>query len=201
MQQVPSTTALWEQIRKKPGLYLGECSITALYHAITGYNWALGTHHIENDDTLRLPEDFHEWVAYRLHFYESTSGWKNMLLKICENEEAAFQRFFELLDEHQTRNAHVVARVISRPAARPEASRTAEPRMTSLVAYTDDPGFFAIHNDLNSTRLRDRFYPLFKRSEWLSEVNLTELEILDADTFARWETEATAYRKDQSPYH
>ena len=97
---------LLEKIRKRPGLFLGERSITALYQL------AVGIHGMENDAGFQLPSDFNNWVAYRFHYKESTSGWKNMILGVCENESDAFSRFFALLDEHSTRKATVVAKLM-----------------------------------------------------------------------------------------
>jgi hypothetical protein len=41
-----------------------------------------------------LPGDFHDWVAYRLHFDYSTMGYKNMILERVPDESAAVDRFF-----------------------------------------------------------------------------------------------------------
>src|SRR5687767_5898224 len=109
---MPVVPDLLEKIRKRPGMYLGECSLSALYHTIAGYTLALGVHGIESDTSLRPPDDFNDWVAYRLHYKESTSGWKNMILGVSGNEAAAFNRFFELLDQHATRQSRVIAKLI-----------------------------------------------------------------------------------------
>jgi hypothetical protein len=143
---MPAVPDFLDKIRKRPGLYLGECSVSALYHTIGGYNLALGLHGIENDTSLRLPNDFNDWVAYRLHYKESTSGWKNMILGISQNEAAAFSRFFELLDQHATRKCRVVAKLIGCQKTYTVGSEGLErieryPASISLVTYTDDPGF------------------------------------------------------------
>src|ERR1700756_4226792 len=90
-------------------MYLGTRSLSALSHFLAGYGFALHVHEIPSSH--HLPGDFHEWVAYRLHFFESTSGYRNMILKRVPNESAALDRFFELLDEHHSRKPQVVARV------------------------------------------------------------------------------------------
>src|SRR6185436_20378216 len=105
VKRMPAVPDLLDTIRKRPGMYLGECSLSALYHTIGGYALALGRHGIENDTTLRLPDDFNDWVAYRLHFKESTSGWKRMILGASEDEATAFTQFFELLDQHTIRKS------------------------------------------------------------------------------------------------
>lgn len=42
--------------------------------------------------------DFHVWIAARLGFSSSTTGWKSMLLERAGDESAAFDRFFLELD-------------------------------------------------------------------------------------------------------
>ena len=80
-------------------MYLGKRSITALFHFLGGYHFAESIHGIECDPPL--PRDFHDWVARNLQFSESTSGWIGMILKRVPDEAAAFDRFYELLDEYR----------------------------------------------------------------------------------------------------
>jgi hypothetical protein len=63
---------LLEVIREKPALYLGDRSLSALWYYLQGYWMALSVYDMRT--AYPLPPDFHDWVAYRLHFYESTSG-------------------------------------------------------------------------------------------------------------------------------
>lgn len=123
---------------------------------------ALQLHDI-TDDSLYVPMDFHEWVAYREHFYESTSGWSRMLLDRCDNEEAALQRFFALHDEYVARVPREFAHVesFSRYTEREVDggwTRVIHTGRLSLITYTDDPGFFA-HFDAPDWDLRDEFHP------------------------------------------
>jgi len=87
-------------IRPKPGLYLGEKSITRLDSYLHGIFFALGLDGMILRDSHRF-ELFHDWVASRLGFYESTSGWCSMILSQSANEEEALERFYLLLDEYQ----------------------------------------------------------------------------------------------------
>ena len=52
-------------IRARPGLYLVEKSLSALWHFIHGYNMAIQNHQT-GDGSILLPADFHDWVAYVL---------------------------------------------------------------------------------------------------------------------------------------
>jgi hypothetical protein len=44
---------------------------------------------------------FHDWVAKRFGWYESTAGWCNIIVQECGGDESkALDRFFELVDEY-----------------------------------------------------------------------------------------------------
>jgi hypothetical protein len=187
---MPILPDLLEKIRKRPGMYLGECSLSALYHTIGGYELALGVHGIENDATLRLPDDFNDWVAYRLHYKESTSGWKRMILGASGNEVTAFTRFFELLDQHAARRSRVVAKVIGLKMTytiRSEGHERTEryPTRISLIAYTDDPGFFTISDEPGYSLPMEGFFPSLDWFETFTGIQRSQLTVVNAETFER----------------
>jgi hypothetical protein len=102
-----------DAIRQRPGMYLGSKSLTALYHFLGGYQLACSLHRIKDERLgLKNPYDFHDWVAYRTHFRESTLGWCRMIVATSRSEEEAFDRFFELLKEHSERVPWLVAELI-----------------------------------------------------------------------------------------
>jgi hypothetical protein len=74
-------------IRGNPALYIGESTLTALYHFLGGFETARYIHQIQLPNIL--PRDFHDWVAYRLHFLESTSGYRRMILQHFPDESVA----------------------------------------------------------------------------------------------------------------
>src|SRR5688500_14159281 len=91
-------------IRKKPGLYLGTPSINRLNAFLTGYAAGLlrvGFVMRDKDHFHR----FHDWVALRLEFEESTAGWCNIIRGQSADETDAFWRFFVLLDEFRKETA------------------------------------------------------------------------------------------------
>lgn len=99
-----SIYGILDSIGKKPGLYLGTPSINRLQSYIVGYNDGLGRVGFAvqgNADFHR----FHDWVARRLGFGESTSGWCNMIRDVSTDEADAFRRFFVLLDEFRKESA------------------------------------------------------------------------------------------------
>jgi hypothetical protein len=87
-------------LRKKPALYFGDKSLTRLNVYLAGYQHGLG----RLGKTLKQGDQFHgfhDWVAAKLGFTSSTSGWCNMILSKSTDEKAAFDRFFELLEEYR----------------------------------------------------------------------------------------------------
>ena len=87
-----------EKIRSKPGMCIGERSINRLLGFLTGYRAGLGRLGFYPRDVEELHR-FHDRVANRLGFYESTSGWCNMIREKSTSESEAFEKFFLLLDE------------------------------------------------------------------------------------------------------
>lgn len=141
-------------------------------------------HRIENDRLgLEIPRDFDDWVAYRCHFRESTAGWCNMIVATTESEEEAFDRFFELLEEHSNRVPKLVAEIVA-PKSNVRAMREGReivvpaPKKVQLVKYTSDPGFFALYR---SEHFADRFYPFLS---WVCEFNGGELVIHDDESYS-----------------
>ena len=185
---------LLDVIRERPALYMGEHSLSALWHFFNGYVTALRFYDIQTKPTL--PPDFHDWVAYRLHFYESTSGYKNMILKHVPDERAALDRFFELLDEHRNRKPEVVAtarcdKKFSRHTLKDGGGEHVHvgtfPSILSLIAYTDDPGFFVSADDPDADFPgQDRFFPTLQSFQRRFGVSKDDLTVLNTDTFNQW---------------
>ncbi|KJD39619.1 hypothetical protein [Paenibacillus polymyxa] len=89
-------------IKEKPGMYLGKKSFTMLYGFITGFSYAEEDNKLEDHSTLfPLPFwFFHEFVKVKLGYYESTSGWYNMIFeKNNYDEDFSVDVFFQLYDE------------------------------------------------------------------------------------------------------
>jgi len=94
-------------LQRKPGLYFGEKSLTRLHVFLAGYQCGLarGGKALKGEEQFHL---FHDWVAARLGFTSSTSGWCKMIQSKSENDEKAFHSFYELLDQfcHEKGIAH-----------------------------------------------------------------------------------------------
>lgn len=174
MSQSPS---LIEAIRLHPGMYFGSKSLTAFYHFLTGFQMGCCSYQVAEDRLgLEIPSDFHDWVAYRTHFRESTLGWCNMIVATTESEEAAFDRFFELLEEHSARVPRLVAEIIGPTSSAFRYGQSCvipPPERVRLVKYTEDPGFFALHDSENWT---DHFHPYLS---WMWGLSGGELVVHD----------------------
>lgn len=174
----------FEMIRKRPAMFCGEHTLSALNHFIAGYSWALETHGVQNpNDPLVIPREFHAWVAYRLHFQESTSGWCNMIKECTNSDVEAFDRFFQLLEEFRVRVPHVVAKLIG---IQKQYQRTCGdvtetlqfPDSISLVTYTEDPGFFVLTDSEDDLPIPD-FFPCIDWFETFIGAKRTQLTIVD----------------------
>lgn len=183
---------LLDSFRQRPAMYTGERTLNAIHLFLTGYRFACDQHGIVQDDALLVPREFHDWVAYRLHFFESTSGWCNMILARSEGEQAAIETFFRLLDEFRDRKPHVVAMLngyrktyeqftVHRVNGQAEIGPTEAltyPDSVSLVTYTDDPGFFAYSNTADKFPY-ERFFPNLEIFEMTTVINRAMLTIVD----------------------
>ena len=86
-------------IEHKPAMYIDGMGISKLDTYIHGYNAACSFKGIEEELEPRW-HLFHEFAKRKTGFYESTSGWCNMILSKCDgDEEKALNLFFEFFDE------------------------------------------------------------------------------------------------------
>jgi hypothetical protein len=88
-----------DAIRGRPGMWIAEAELVRVYAFLTGYTSALGRRRQE----LRAEQPdfckFNDWVAHRLGYSNSTSGWYNMIRGHSSSEQQAFEKFYELLAE------------------------------------------------------------------------------------------------------
>ena len=180
-------------------------SLSALRGFLIGYDMALSSY---SGGTVRgpLPRDFGEWVAYRLGFYSSCMGWRNMILDRVPEESAALDRFFELLDEYRTRKPCLVATVngytsgqrapqIQLPDGTQKQQQWSDVRPTSLTltAYTEDPGFFVGSHEEVKFFWRDYFFPTLEFLAHQLGVSNENLTILEPEVYARWLTQENRF--------
>lgn len=90
-----------DTIRRRPGMFLGSNSITALWHFLDGYQAAEREYALcRREELFPLPfRYFHEYTGYRLQG-SSVMGWRLLILNACNGEEeTALQKFFDFYDE------------------------------------------------------------------------------------------------------
>lgn len=90
--------SLLDQIKDKPGIYLGYASVSNLYMFLCGYEYS---HEQLNIPLSEAEAEFHEfqpWLQERFGVKTSAS-WARIILLYAVNEEEGFNTFFELLEE------------------------------------------------------------------------------------------------------
>ena len=86
------------QIKKKPGLYIGNPSIENLYMFLTGYSFARRELNVSPSAEENEFRQFQPWLQKKFNLKTSQS-WSQIILSFTLNEEDGFKRFFELFEE------------------------------------------------------------------------------------------------------
>ena len=84
------------EIRKKPGMYLGICTLDRLDAYIAGYNTCLREFGV--DTNWKLFEDFYIFVRDKYKVMKSLNTY-SIVESMYEDKREAFEKYFELLDE------------------------------------------------------------------------------------------------------
>lgn len=86
------------KIKQRPSLYLGKRSLSHLHVFLDGYTFACRQLGIPLTEQEKKFEEFQEWIEIRFN-QVSTQSWSRIILFYSEDEAAALNRFFELLEE------------------------------------------------------------------------------------------------------
>jgi hypothetical protein len=98
-------------------MYIGSKSILRLKSFLDGYSFAAMDFDIEERGQPEFGA-FHDWVARKFGWYESTLGWPNIILQETGHDEsAAVDHFYQLLDEFRSE-------VAGRPGPAPDPAGT-----------------------------------------------------------------------------
>ena len=97
-KKTDSLYLLLQKIREKPAIYLGENSLEKLHHFMNGYiicEVDLGLNNKQDDIFWR---EFQEYIQKSFNI-NSSQHWTRIISFFSSNEQEAFYKFFELLDE------------------------------------------------------------------------------------------------------
>ena len=111
---------LLKKMEAKPAMWTGELSLKSIRTFLSGYSYALEEYNLDEEQIVDQP-NFHDWVAEKLGFFESTPGWANMILAVTiglnpkkidwtnydlsvtkEQHKKSIQKFYLLLEEFVT---------------------------------------------------------------------------------------------------
>ncbi|MEH2350995.1 MAG: hypothetical protein V7K55_23920 [Nostoc sp.] len=143
-----------EMMRPRPQMFLGQRSLTALRGFISGYFFAMEENGILIEEENPPFSQFHDWVARYYKWYESTAGWKNIILREVGDEAKACDVFFELLELFKQRFLVLKYRVFLNPNHKSTGAIYRRicidgiykdldpPKEIRIVQYTTDSGFY-----------------------------------------------------------
>jgi len=100
---------LFDSIRMRTEMFTGHSSPTHLNSFLSGYYFAKKHEAIKKEEPNF--HGFHDWVANKFDYYESTSGWAYMIEDQREDKKEALYLFYELLDEYRGTQHQQIANV------------------------------------------------------------------------------------------
>jgi hypothetical protein len=96
---------LLENIKAKPGLYLGRPSVSDLLMFLNGYEFARSQFGVELTETEeRFYDLFQPWLQQKMGITSVTS-WAKLIMLSCHDEKAGFEHFFDLLQQFEQEQA------------------------------------------------------------------------------------------------
>jgi hypothetical protein len=94
---------LIDLMKPRPAMYIGDYKISAMNSFLDGYQFCSHVHNIKQENVFPPFWYFHEWAKETYNWYESTAGWKNIILQENDNDEAkALTVFFDLMADFKT---------------------------------------------------------------------------------------------------
>ena len=113
-----------------------------------------------------------------------------MILGVAGDEAAGLDLFFALLDHHAARKGKLVAQLIGCQKLYKAGSPGGEfverhyPTRISLIAYTDDPGFF-VHSDEPGVPWPDHPFCTLDWFLFWTDAQRLQLTVIDPEAFAK----------------
>jgi hypothetical protein len=107
IQQIKDWPTYFEQIRRRPGMWLGQASLTALDNQIGGIELAERIHDVPRNMRLGgFPwSDFEKWADERFNPNRLSIRSFSMALRITNSESEAFELWFQWYDQFNKEQA------------------------------------------------------------------------------------------------
>ena len=90
-------------IKKRPGMYLGTCSITRFDMLLRGYTLARREVGLAPSEEEIEFSGFQSWIQEKYEI-KSNQSWPKIILFFSMDEHEALERFFELYEEYKNRH-------------------------------------------------------------------------------------------------
>ncbi|MFB2880402.1 hypothetical protein [Floridanema aerugineum] len=87
-----------QEIKKRPGMYLGKRSISRLRSFLDGYMGAREDLGLPQTEQEKEFNGFQEWIQERFNI-TSSHGWDSIILFYSADERDALEKFFELFEK------------------------------------------------------------------------------------------------------
>ncbi|MEG3899616.1 MULTISPECIES: hypothetical protein [unclassified Microcoleus] len=93
-----------ENIKARPGMYIGKSSLSDLFVFLAGYKTARREFGIEpSEQENEFYGEFQPWLQKRFNV-QSVNSWAKIIMLYSVDEREGFEYFFQLLDEFWRRN-------------------------------------------------------------------------------------------------
>ena len=157
-------------IKSRPALYLGKTSLTNLKHYLNGYRNAMKVLKCNKQHNI-LPDGLNEFVALKYTGKTDVSyyDWCGFIILYEKDEEAAFWKFFDLLDEYLVALGFEALPIMNHiDLDRVFFKRADIKNVTELLVI--------IHRCMNEVNYKDYAQPELKKilegftSEWLIDI-------------------------------
>lgn len=100
---------LIDQIQQRTAMFIPDKSINSLQTYLGGYETCMWVHAILEQD-VPVFRHFHEWLTRCYNFEFTSSGWA-YAIQYNEPDQEPLQKFFELVQEFQKLQPHLITRV------------------------------------------------------------------------------------------
>ena len=100
-----------QEIKKRPGMYLGKRSITRLRSFLDGYMGAREDLGLPRTEQEKEFNEFQEWIQQRFNI-TSSHGWDSIILFYSADERDALDKFFELFEKFRNGESPLPHKVV-----------------------------------------------------------------------------------------